>query len=238
MLNIDMTLTTDDQNLITASLSRGWILEPEAKALLKDRGFDVPAGLVTSEPDQAVAFMKSCQGPVVIKAVSEKILHKTEANAVVTGIRDGNALKAEMTRLLCLDGCRTVLVEEMVAKGIEVFLGAKNDLQFGPVVILGVGGTAVEVYNDTAIRMAPVTEKQVEGMVRSLKGRGLIQGFRGHPGVNMAVLGKTVAAFSRFSMALEPNLHSIDLNPVICTPNRCVAVDARIMLKPASFENE
>lgn len=232
-----LTLTPDDQNLIRASLSRGWMLEPDAKALLRAHGFDVPRGRVTDSADRAVAFMKDRGKPVVIKAVSAEILHKTEVNAVVTGIRDGKTLETEMARLLALDGCRQVLVEEMVA-GIEVFLGAKNDPQFGPVIILGVGGTAVEIYKDTAIRMAPVREGQVDAMVRSLKGRALIQGFRGRPGVNMAALGKTVAAFSNLSMALEPNLHSIDLNPVICTRNRCVAVDARIMLTKIPVLNE
>ncbi len=230
MLKNDMTLKKDDQDLINASLARGWVLEPDAKMLLRSHGFDVPKGLVTDDSETALAFLEDRKAPVVIKAVSGKILHKTEVNAVVTGIRDESTLKAEMERLLALDGCKTVLVEEMAA-GIEIFLGAKNDPQFGPVVILGVGGTAVEIYNDTAIRMAPVTENQVAPMVESLKGRALIKGFRGKPGVNMETLAKTVAAFSRLAMVLEPNLHSIDLNPLICTQTRCVAVDARIMLQ-------
>ena len=231
-------MTKDDLNLIRASLGRGWMLEPDAKALIKAHGFDVPRGRVTDNPDTARAFLSDRDGPVVIKAVSGKILHKTEKNAVVTGIWDAKILEAEMARLLRLEGCKKVLVEEMVAAGIEVFLGAKNDPQFGPVIILGVGGTAVEIYNDTAIRMAPVTADQVGAMVKSLKGRALIEGFRGRPGVNLAVLANTVAVFSQLAMALEPNLHSIDLNPLICTRDRCVAVDARIMLQQAPLREE
>lgn len=231
-----LELRPEDQALIQDALDRGWMLEPDAKNLLKAHGFHVPQGMVTSSIEEAAAFLEGQGGPVVLKAVSEKILHKTEFNAVVTGIRNRAALEVELDRLMALEGCTAVLVEEMVS-GIELFIGAKNDLQFGPVVILGLGGTAVEIYNDTAIRMAPVAETGGDAMVRSLKGAPLITGYRGRAGVNMTELRRTVSAFSRLAMALEPNLHSLDLNPVICTEDRCVAVDARIMLTDANDEN-
>ena len=230
MLIPKMRLGAKEQQLIRDALPRGWMLEPQAKELLRSWGFDLPRGIVTDSVEAAAAFQETVTGDVVLKAVSEKILHKTEHQAVVTHVRDRDTLETQMHRLLTLEGCASVLVEEMVDPGVEIFLGAKNDLQFGPVVILGLGGTAVEIYNDTAIRMAPVTEGQVGVMVRALKGAALLKGYRGGAAVNMKVLGQMVAAFSHLAMAMEPNLHSIDLNPVICTRDRCVAVDARIML--------
>ncbi|MEH0019181.1 MAG: acetate--CoA ligase family protein [Desulfobacter sp.] len=222
-------LTEADTTAIHASMDRGWMLEPDAKDMLARQGFDLPQRLNTDSPEAAAGFMASLSGPVVAKAVSPRILHKTEHNAVVVGIDNPRDLEQEMTRLLSLDGCGSVLVEEMVG-GVEVFVGAKNDAQFGPVVILGVGGTAVEIYNDTAIRMAPVSPGDVQSMVDSLTGAPLLTGFRGGAGVDMDTLATLVVRFSHLAMALEPRFQSIDLNPVMCSPERCVVADARIML--------
>jgi acetate---CoA ligase (ADP-forming) subunit beta len=219
------------KQILESARPAGWVLEPLAKEILADRELAVPKSVLTASADTAAQFLADTNGPVVIKAVSPFILHKTEHNAVVIGIEDPDILAAQMTRLLTLDGCDQVLVEEMVS-GIEVLVGAKNDLQFGPVVVLGLGGTSVEIFNDTAIRMAPVTPADVTSMVHSLSARPIFEGFRGRPGVNMAALTRMVAAFSHLVMDLEPFFESIDLNPVICTPGQCVAADVRILLLP------
>ncbi|MCK4768523.1 MAG: acetate--CoA ligase family protein, partial [Desulfobacula sp.] len=163
------------------------------------------------------------------KAVSKKILHKTEHQAVVTGIMSSDHLKSEMARLQQLPGCENILVEQMV-QGIEVIIGAKNDFQFGPVIVFGIGGTSVEIYNDTAVRMAPLKPDDVLSMVESLKAKKIISGYRGMAGVNMEILTHLIVNFSLFVMELENDIESVDLNPVICTRDRCVIVDARIML--------
>ncbi len=159
--------------------------------------------------------------------------HKTEFDAVVTGISDEKMLEQEMIRLKTLQGCEKILVEEMV-QGLEIIIGAKNDFQFGPVIVLGLGGTSVEIYNDTAIRMAPVTPGDVVSMVNSLKAKKLFKGYRKKPGVNMALVTDLVVRFSSLTMDLSENFQSIDLNPVICTKDRCVIADARIMLLEGS----
>lgn len=223
-------LTDQDKACLQKSAERGWVLEPDAKKLLANQGFDVPDSIVTKDPEKAAAFLAAASGPVVIKAVSPQILHKTEHRAVVVGITEKEELFREMDRLLALEGCRTVLVETMVTQGIELFIGGKNDPQFGPVVILGLGGTAVELYNDTAIRMAPIQPGDVVSMVDSLQAGQVFRGFRGGVGVNMDVLTDFMVRFSHLAMALEQSFLSMDLNPVICTPNRCMVVDARIML--------
>lgn len=212
-----------------ASKARGWVLEPDAKKIMADTGLDIPNFVLTSDTDAAAGFLDQLQGPVVAKAVSGQILHKTEHKAVVTHIHDPEYLKNEMTRLLSLPGCDQVLVEEMVT-GIEVMLGSKNDSQFGPVILLGLGGTAVEIYNDTAIRLAPVSTGDVDSMVDSLTAAPLFKGHRGQAGVNMEALRECVVSFSQLVMALESWYESIDLNPVICGPEKCVVADARIML--------
>jgi succinyl-CoA synthetase beta subunit len=224
-------LTPRITQIIESSRPAGWVLEPMAKEILTERNLTVPKSVLTDSVDTAARFLATCKGPLVLKAVSPQILHKTEHKAVITGVRDPDTLTAEMNRLLSLKGCDQVLVEEMVS-GIEVLVGAKNDFQFGPVVVLGLGGTSVEIYNDTAIRLAPVTPEDVTSMVNSLKAGPILKGYRGKPGVNMAALTRMLVDFSRLIMDLEPFFESIDLNPVICDADRCVAADARIILIP------
>jgi len=220
------------KKIIEKSKPLGWILEPDAKAAMKLKGFDIPDSILTSSFKEADQFLTHSKGPVVAKAVSKKILHKTEHQAVVTGIFSSDHLKNEMERLQKLVGCENILVEEMV-QGIEIIIGAKNDFQFGPVIVFGIGGTSVEIYNDTAVRMAPLSPDDVLPMVNSLKAKEIISGYRGKTGVNMEALTHLLVNFSQFVMEHENDIESIDLNPVMCTKDQCVIVDARIMLQPS-----
>lgn len=195
-------LEKDSKKIIENSKSLGWVLEPDAKAIMKLQGLDIPDFILTNSFEDADTFFKNCNGPVVVKAVSKKILHKTEHHAVVTGIFSSDHLKTEMARLLKLDGCENILVEQMV-QGLEIIIGAKNDFQFGPVIVFGIGGTSVEIYNDTAIRMAPIKPGDVLSMVESLKAGQIIKGYRGKAGVNMEILTNLMVNFSLFVMELE-----------------------------------
>ena len=133
-------------------------------------------------------------------------------------------------KLKQLDGFRSMLMEETV-KGVELIVGAKNDYQFGPVILTGIGGTGVEIYQDTVIRMAPIDENDVPGMIAGLKGAELLRGYRGAEPIDTASLARLMQDFSTLVMDLENDIESIDLNPVKCTGTRCVVADARIMLK-------
>ena len=223
-------LKKTSKEIIKKNKSLGWVLEPDAKALMKLQGLDIPDFILTNSFEAADQFLKNSDCPVAAKAVSKKILHKTEHQAVVTGILSRDHLKKEMARLKQLPGCENILVEQMV-QGIEVIIGAKNDFQFGPVIVFGIGGTSVEIYNDTAVRMAPLKPDDVFSMVESLKAKKIITGYRGKPGVNMEVLIRSIVNFSLFVMELENEFESMDLNPVICTRDRCVIADARIILQ-------
>ena len=217
------------QKIIEKSQETGWVLEPDAKAMMASFGLDIPRFVLTDDIETASSFLAQLKAPVVAKAVSKKILHKTEYNAVAINIHSQEALTEQMERLLSLEGCQSVLVEEMIP-GIELIVGAKNDFQFGPVVVFGLGGTAVEIYNDTAVRMAPLTPEDVSSMVTSLTARDVIYGYRGRHGVNLDALTRLMIDFSHLIMQIEDHIDSVDLNPVICTLDRCVVADARIIL--------
>jgi len=152
---------------------------------------------------------------------------------VKTGITTKNELAAAFERFKRLDGFEAMLVEEMVS-GLELIIGAKIDEQFGPVVMLGMGGTGVEIYQDISFRMAPVGSKDVASMIKCLKGARLLSGYRGGVVVNLNELTRTLICFSEFVMAVAEMIESIDLNPVICSAERCVVADARIITKAAN----
>jgi acetate---CoA ligase (ADP-forming) subunit beta len=218
-----------ERNVIERSASQGWVLEPDSKKLLSSAGLRIPRGIQTSDPDRAAAFLADNGDPVVMKVVSPDVIHKSELRGVVTGIDDEAALRKEFARLHALRGALGVLVEE-TAKGIELILGAVDDHQFGTVVLLGFGGTGVEIYRDTTMRMAPVGAAEVRAMVRELKARPLLEGYRGRPAVDLDALVETVSLFSDFAAALGDTFDSIDVNPLICNDEGCVAADARIIL--------
>jgi len=223
-------LTEKMKEILEKSMETGWVLEPDAKTLFAEAGLPVPSFKWAASVEEAVAFANQTGYPVVAKIVSPEIIHKSDAGGVITDIRNTEALREAYRQLAVLDGFAGVLVEESV-KGMELIAGAKNDVQFGPVVLFGMGGTGVEIYNDVSLRMAPLNPPDVRDMVHCLKASKLLEGYRGTPPINMAELSKLLVAFSSLVMDLEIWFESIDLNPLMCSPERCVIADARIMLK-------
>jgi acyl-CoA synthetase (NDP forming) len=167
---------------------------------------------------------------VVAKIVSPNIVHKSDVQGVAVGIVDDKQLTRTFQRFTKLDGFAGMLIEEMI-KGIELIIGCKNDLQFGPMILLGMGGVGVEIYKDVALRMAPVKTRDVTSMVQELKAHKLLTGYRGSAPVNMQELRKSIISFSNLMMDLRNIAESVDLNPVICNSKSCIVADARIMLK-------
>ncbi len=216
--------------IVEASERWGWVLEPEAKRLLSISGIDVPKFLWAKSSDEAVGFAEKFGYPVVGKLVSPEALHKSDVGGVVVGIDSVKNLEETFHRFSSFKDFAGMLVEEMVS-GTELIAGAKMDYQFGPVILLGMGGTAVEIYKDTALRMAPLKEVDVDSMLKGLQAHELLKGYRGSQPVNLKELTRTLMAFSSLVMDLEGYFESIDLNPVMCSSKRCVVADARIMLQ-------
>ena len=223
-------LKEEIKEILLNSNEAGWVIEPEAKRLLSLAGLDVPNFKWVTGIEEAVRFSKEIGYPVVAKIVSSKVIHKSDVGGVVVGIDSDEKLKENFSMFSHFDGFAGMLVEEMIG-GIELIAGAKIDYQFGPVILLGIGGTGVEIYRDTTLRMAPLNKGDVESMVRGLKAHQLLEGYRGSEPINLKELSRMMMAFSDLVMALEESIESIDLNPVICSSNRCVVADARIMLK-------
>jgi hypothetical protein len=223
-------LTREVQDILSSSKATGWVLEPEAKRLFSFLGLDVPRFIWAKRLEEAVQFAKAIGYPVVGKVVSPNLVHKSDLNGVELGIDDGDRLKEAFLRFSQMNGFAGMLVEEMIS-GIELIVGAKVDDQFGPIVLLGIGGTGVEIYKDVSLRMAPLVSKDVASMIRCLKGHQVLEGYRGSKPINLGELNRLLLTFSELVMDLESLIDSIDLNPIICSPSRCVVADARIMLR-------
>ncbi len=222
-------LTDEMTAILDGARTAGWVLEPEAKRLLALAGIDVPRFEWVHSESQALQASEKLGFPLAAKVVSPDILHKSDAGGVAIGIRDTGQLTDVYSRFRSLSGFAGVLIEPMVS-GIELIVGGKVDHQFGPIVLLGIGGTGVEIYQDTAVRMAPLTGNEVRSMVTGLRGGKLLEGYRGSRPANMDRLTQLLVRFSTLLMEMAERVESIDLNPVICTEKDCIVADARIML--------
>lgn len=223
-------LTKEMEEILSASREIGWVLEPQAKRLFALGGLDVPRFAWAVTFDEALRFAKEIDYPVVGKVVSPLVVHKSDQNGVEVGIDNDHQLRETFDRFSRIEGFRGMLVEEMVS-GVELIVGAKMDLQFGPVVLFGMGGKWVEIYRDVVLRMAPLRQQDIDSMMRCLRARPLLEGYRGTTPINKNELSRLLMTFSGLVMDLEKVIESIDLNPVLCTSTRCVIADARIMLR-------
>jgi succinyl-CoA synthetase beta subunit len=222
-------LTHDTVEILEAARPHGWVLEPEALRLLQAAGVPVPRHSWARSAEDARKAAAAIGYPVVAKVVSPRIMHKSDVKGVQPGILDEAGLMQAYERFSRLQEFDGVVIAEMLA-GHELIVGAKIDYQFGPVVLLGIGGTAVEVYKDTVTRMAPLKARDVESMLGCLRGGRILAGYRGVAAVNTPKLTEMMLCFSELVVELGERIDSIDLNPVFCSPTHCTAADARIVL--------
>ncbi len=212
------------------------LLEPEAKGLLKSIEVPVPPYEVVRDIEEAQKKAERLGYPVVLKVISPDITHKTEAGGVCTGITDEEALKkAWMEMVLKVahkrPGARIegFVVEKMVKRGVEVIVGTIRDEQFGPVVMFGTGGIAVELFKDVSYRLAPVSLEGAHDMMREPKGFVLLNGYRGAPPCDVEALAHTLVKISRLLCDLK-ELEGFEVNPLVVYEQGVIAVDAKATL--------
>lgn len=229
-------LTKEMDGILQSAQTYGWIMEPYAKKIFSLAGLDVPRFRWARTFEEAESFGREIGYPVVMKIVSPQVVHKSDVGGVAVGITDAKGLEKAFRHMSTIQGFEGVIVEE-TAKGVEMIIGATIDDQFGPVILLGIGGTATEIYHDVSLAMAPLCESDVEKMIRGLKAVPLLEGFRGAEKVNMDALKNLVISFSELVMDLGDTIESIDLNPVMCSVERCVIADARIMMRQSAHSS-
>ncbi len=216
--------------ILTAAKAVGWVIEPEAKRLLAALGIAVPAFEWCRTSAAAIEAAETIGYPLVAKVVSARIMHKTDVGGVAVGVEGPEALGRVFDRFSRLEGFDGVLIDAMVT-GQELIVGGKVDFQFGPVLLLGIGGTAVEIYQDTAIRMAPLQAEDVASMAAELQSGRLLSGHRGRKPVSMTHLTDLMLRISDLMTEAQDTIESLDLNPVFCSERECIVADARIVLR-------
>lgn len=223
-------LTPEMAQILKEARKDGWVLEPEAKRFFSLAGFEVPRFAWAKTEEEAIRSAETIRYPLVAKIVSPAVLHKSDVRGVRVGVRNSQELTALFREWSGVARSAGMLVEE-IHEGRELIVGAKNDFQFGPIVLLGSGGTGVEIFKDVVLGMTPLEEKDALSMVGRLKTRPLLEGYRGTQPIAMEQLTRLLVRFSRLVMELETHVESIDLNPVLCSGSRAVVADARIILK-------
>lgn len=212
--------------------------EVAGKQLLASFGISVPRSLVIQDAGAAAAACGSLKPPLALKVMSPDILHKSDAGGVRVGLNGAaeleEAVRAMMKRPAIenarLDG---FLVEEMAPSGVEMVIGGIRDPQFGPLVMVGLGGIFVEVMQDVAFRICPITRLDAGEMLDELKGAALLRGARGRKPVSreavVDVLLK-VGGEGGLLMTHGDEIAEADINPLIVSEHGAVAVDARFAL--------
>ena len=225
-----------DTTLIEAALKEGrdFLLENEALKVFESIGVSFPQNQLTKTVSAAITFAKKIGYPVVIKGISPKILHKSDYNAVVVGIKDDSELKQKFNQMqeqLKKYNLTGILVEKQVKKGIELLIGTNIDYTFGPIVALGIGGVLVEAIKDVTFSLCPTTKNRALEMINELKTQKMLNGFRGMPAVNREALADMIVKVAQLAYDLTTVIKEIDLNPVIANEDGIFGVDARIILQ-------
>jgi acetyl-CoA synthetase (ADP-forming) len=207
--------------------------EAASKALLATHGVPVPGERTAATVDGAVEAAEQMGYPVVLKLCGDRIAHKTERGLVRLQLADRAAVEIAAGELLSAaqpsDGDVELLVAPMLRANRELIAGVHRDPQFGPCVMVGIGGVLAEALGDVAFRLVPITPTDAEEMIDDLAMRELLEPFRGEPAVDRVELAKILLGLSETART-EPRIESIDLNPLLVVDGRPIAVDALVEL--------
>jgi len=222
------------------ALSGGPQTEQEVKRLVASYGLAVAREVFAASPAAAAEASAGFAFPVVLKAVSRDIVHKSDVGAVQVGLPDQAAVLAAGSRIeervrAALPGARIegYSVQEMIVGDAEVVIGIRRDEQFGPVVMVGLGGIAVEILGDVALAVAPVAAAHVRRMIAGLRTAPLFAGTRGRPPLDVEAIASAAERVSWLAHDLGPRLVDLEINPLIVRREGggAVAVDGRATFK-------
>lgn len=228
--------------IIKDALAQGqrYMGELQGTELVKCYGFNVLPMKLARDAEQAVAVADEMGYPVVMKIVSNQIIHKSDAGGVVVGVKTAEGVRKAYAKIMAnardydanavIDG---VLVQQLAPSGNEVILGMNRYPGFGPLIMFGLGGVFVELFKDVVFRLAPIGRNNARRMVRSIKSFPLLDGFRGKPKADLEIIHKMLVSLS--DMVLDhPEIKELDINPLIVhkANEGATVADVRIILDP------
>jgi acetyltransferase len=209
----------------------------DSMEILKSYGFNILPAQIAKNEDEAVGIAEKMAFPVVMKIVSEKILHKTEVHGVMVGIKNRDDARKAFREIMdnakkfrpdaAVEG---IMVQKMSMPGEEIILGM-NRTNFGPLLMFGLGGIFVEVFKDVAFRLGPILRNETHRMIREIKGYKLLTGFRGRPKVDIEAIERALVSLSDMA-ANHPEIKEMDINPLMVHPEGegATVADCRIIL--------
>lgn len=223
----------------TGEGGRVWLPAQESAALMRAYGIASAAMGSARTPEEAVSQAQTIGFPVAVKLASRTITHKTDIGGVLLDMRSPaeveeafRTIESRIRRLGQAGEMEGVTIQRMVPEGVEAIVGVTQDPLFGPLIMFGLGGTLVELLQDVAFRIHPLTDVDAREMVRSVKGYALLEGWRGSPPADVAALEDLLLRVS-YLVEEVPEIAEMDLNPVKVLPpgQGCVVVDARVLLR-------
>jgi acyl-CoA synthetase (NDP forming) len=212
--------------------------EAAGKALLAQHGIAVPKTIVVKDVAQVAQALQSLAPPFVVKVVSSNILHKSDAGGVSVNLKTVDEVRHAIVSMAALPKIQAArvdgwLIEEMAPAGQEIVIGGLRDPDFGPVVMVGLGGIFVEVLGDVSFRICPITPIDAHEMVEELKGAAVLRGARGRKPVSREAIVELllkIGGENGLLMQYADEIKEADINPVIVSESGAVAVDARFIL--------
>lgn len=221
---------------VLAERGTGWLLPDEVQALAEACGLPLLAGTVATTADEAVAAAEAHGYPAVAKLVSRTLVHKTDLGGVQLDLDDADAVRSAYDAIRGaleatgqIEAFEGVLIQPMLAGGVEIMAGMTEDPVFGPLIAFGLGGIHVEVLGDVVFRVAPLTDKDAHAMVRGIRGRKLLEGYRGHPPADEPALETMLLRLSALVDGVA-EVDDLDINPAFALPpgEGCRIVDMRV----------
>jgi acyl-CoA synthetase (NDP forming) len=230
----------DARQLIAAARKTGRraLGEADGKRLLSSFGVPVPRFAVVANADDVESAIDGLAAPLAVKLLSQDVLHKSDAGAVILGATGLEAVRSAIVTIAQqpqVQGARVdgYLIEEMCPPGLEIAIGAVRDRQFGMMIMVGLGGIFVELLKDVSFRLCPITREDALGMLAELRGAALFDGVRGRKAPDKSAVVELLLKLGGeqgLLAALDPEIAELDLNPVIAHERGIVVVDARFVL--------
>ena len=211
----------------------GWLGADEVWTLLGAASLPVVASEVVADLDAARDAAARLGYPVALKAASGELVHKSDVGAVALGVDGPDALAAAYHAIDARLGAKgaSLVIQPMVAAGLEVIVGMSADPHFGPLVVFGLGGVATDLLGDHSFGVPPITRDEAVAMLHSLRTSPLLTGYRGTAGVALEPIAEVIRRVGALA-ELCPEIAELDCNPVVASPSGAVIVDAKVRLAP------
>jgi acetyl-CoA synthetase (ADP-forming) len=218
--------------IISRAIAKGAknLSEYASKQVLSACGIPVTKEFTVKSMEAAVEKAEAIGFPVALKASGEDVLHKTESDWIALNLKDSQDVKAAYNDLMSRseDAFKEILVQQMVKGNRELMVGLKRDPQFGPCVLFGIGGVLTEILDDVSIRVAPLEQNDAQDMITDIRGKKILDAFRGNPPVDRQALADILVALGAIGLEHE-NILEIDINPLKLINGKPIAVDALII---------